>query len=102
VCLNVDDASFPGCTSSDVTSFTVIACRPASAEIDALAAAVAAAAPIGDERCYFSDGMRVPVKVTEEGKRKVGRGKLRVRTSDGAEEPRTDTDKLKMRCRPAS
>lgn len=101
VCLNVDDSRYPDCASAGVTAFSVEKMKPESTEIEVLAAAVASDAPIYGERCYFSDGMRVPVRITEKGKRKDGKGKLKLRTRGAGDKPATDTDKLKMTCRPA-
>jgi hypothetical protein len=102
VCLNVEDSRFTKCSPSGVAAFRLKKSKPESSEIADLAAAVAADVPIYGERCYFSDGMQVPVNVTGKGKRKTGKGKIKLEIQGAGEKPYTDTDKLKMRCRPAS
>jgi hypothetical protein len=102
VCLNVEDARFADCVPAGVTAFAVKKSKPKSAEIATLATAVEMDAPVYGERCYFSDGMRIPVKITGKGKRKDGKGKLKLKVRSAGEKSAVDTDKLKMTCRPAS
>jgi len=101
VCVNVDDPRFPKCDSAGIAEFVVKKSKPESPEVAVLAAAVAADLPIEGERCYFSDGMRVPVKLGKNDARKDGKGKLKWRARGIGKNPRKDTDKLKMTCRPA-
>ena len=101
VCVNVEDPRFPKCDSTGIAEFVVKKSKPESPEIAALAAAVAADLPIEEEGCSFSDGMRVPVKFGENDVRKDGKGKLKWRVRGTGKNPRKDTDKLKMTCRPA-
>jgi hypothetical protein len=100
VCLNVVDSRFPGCASADVAALVVKKSKPESLEMAALAAAVQADAPFVNELCYFSDGMRVPVKITRKGERKDGKGMLKLQAAGSGSKPLTDTDALKMICRP--
>jgi len=100
VCLNVVDSRFPDCASADVAAVVVKKSKPVSTEIAALAAAIQLDAPLVNELCYFSDGMRVPVKITKKGARKDGKGMLKLQAFDSGPKPVTDTDALKMICRP--
>jgi hypothetical protein len=100
VCLNVVDSRFSDCASADVAALTVKKSKPVSMEMAALAAAVQTDAPLVNERCYFSDGMRVPVKVTRKGARKDGKGMLKLQVVGSGTRPVTDTDSLKMVCLP--
>jgi hypothetical protein len=102
VCLNVADPRLTKCAPEGVTGFTVKKVKPDSVEIAVLEAAVSGDTPMYGERCYFSDGMRVPLKITDKGKRKNGKGKLKLATRGAGKKPATDQDKLKMRCRPAT
>lgn len=100
VCLNVVDSRFPDCASADVAALTVKKSKPASMEMAALAVAIQMDAPLVNELCYFSDGMRVPVKITRKGERKDGKGVLKLQAVGSGAKPITDTDSLKMVCRP--
>src|SRR5262249_30310389 len=62
-CLNVDDPNLSSCdTSSNITE-VAIAAKPDSAAITAAAAKVSTALPLSGTSCFFSDGIRVPVKI---------------------------------------
>jgi hypothetical protein len=102
VCLNVDDERFPECQSSEVATFVIKTQKPANPSVDTLAADLLADAPVHGERCYFSDGFRVPVKLTNKGARKDGKGALKLQAVGAGEKPLKDTDALKLVCRPAS
>lgn len=103
VCFNVVDDRFPECTSGDVSLLVVKKQKPRNESIDALVADVQSDVPVAGERCYFTDGFRVPLKFTGKGVRKEGKGKLKLKTrAMGATKEVKDTDKLKMVCRPAA
>jgi len=98
-CLNVDDPQLPACaTDSAVTAFSVAA-KPVSAALAATAARVAAALPLSDSTCAFSDGYYVPLKITGAGVKKDGKAKVKVVTV--AADGRKDTDTYKLICQPA-
>lgn len=100
VCLNVVDSRFPECASADVAAVTVKKSKPVSMEMAALAAAIQTDAPLVNELCYFSDGMLVPVKITRQGERKDGKGMLKLQAVGSGAKPITDTDAIKLVCRP--
>ena len=102
ICLNVIDSRFPACASADVATFTLKKSKPESAEVAAMAAAIQADVPLANELCYFSDGFRVPVKITRKGDRKDGKGLLKFQALGSGEKPVTDTDTLKVICRPVA
>src|SRR5262249_18645687 len=62
-CLNVDDANFSDCDSGSNITEVTIAAKPESAAITAAATQLSAALPLTGASCFFSDGLRVPVKV---------------------------------------
>jgi hypothetical protein len=101
VCLNVVDPRFPDCASADVAALVVKKSKPVSMEIAALAAAIQTDAPLVNELCYFADGgMQVPVKITRKGERKDGKGMLKMQAVGSGAKPVTDTDAIKLICRP--
>lgn len=100
-CFNVADAAFPDCSSSEVSVFAVKKQKPADPSIDAFAAAVQAAIPLIGEQCLFSDGFRVPVKITNKGTKKDGKGTLKLQAIGLGAKALKDTDAVKMICRPA-
>jgi len=99
-CLNVADSRFPACASAQVDTFELLAAKPQSAALVTAAAAVQAAAPLSAPACFFSDGITVPLRVAAGGPAKVrnGRVKVRVRTAEPA--ARSDTDVVRLQCRP--
>jgi hypothetical protein len=101
VCLRVSDARLPECTPTDVTSFTLVKSKPESAVLTALAATVAAATPVTEEACFFSDGVPVPVKITGSGAKKDGKAKFKTQAVGSGTKPPKDTDSVKLVCRPS-
>jgi len=97
-CLNVDDANFSDCdTGSNITE-VAIAAKPDSATITAAAAKLSAALPLAGTSCFFSDGLRVPVKIAGTSK-KDGKAKVKVKAT--AADGRKDSDSFKLVCHPA-
>jgi len=97
-CLNVDDANFSDCdTGSNITE-VVIAAKPDSTAITAAAAKLSAALPLTGTSCFFSDGLRVPVKIAGTSK-KDGKAKVKVKAT--AADGRKDSDSFKLVCHPA-
>ena len=96
-CLNVNDANFSDCdTSSNITE-VAIAAKPDSPAISAAGARVSAALPLTGTSCFFSDGLRVPVKIAGTDK-KDGKAKVKVKAT--AADGRTDSDTFKLVCHP--
>ena len=97
-CLNVDDANFSDCdTGSNITE-VVIAAKPDSTAITAAAAKLSAALPLTGTSCFFSDGLRVSVKIAGTSK-KDGKAKVKVKAT--AADGRKDSDSFKLVCHPA-
>jgi len=98
LCFNVADPDLTDCSDADEVTEVALTAKPASAAITATANAIAAALPINGTTCRFSDGYALPVAQTAAGK-KDGKATLKVksRTGDG----RTDTDAVKLVCKPA-
>jgi len=101
LCTNVNDARLASCDASGIASVQLLAAKPSSAAVEELVEAMQAAAPIGDSTCFFSDGMRVPLKVTKKGASRPGKGVLKVRAVTNDAKARKDTDVVKLECRPA-
>jgi hypothetical protein len=100
-CLRVSDSRLPECAPTDVASFTLMKSKPESAVLTALSATVAAATPITEESCFFSDGIEVPVKITNSGAKKDGKSTFKTQAVGSGTKPPKDTDSVKLVCRPA-
>lgn len=98
-CLNVDDPNFTECSSSNMVVSAEVTAKPFSPAITEAAARLAAALPVTDSTCVFSDGIVVPVKITGSGTKKDGKGKIKVKTATDAGQK--DTDVIKLVCQPA-
>jgi hypothetical protein len=98
LCFNVADPTLTDCSDADDVTEVALTAKPASAAISTTAAAITAALPISGTTCRFSDGYALPVRQASSGK-KDGKATLKVksRTGDG----RTDTDVIKLVCKPA-
>jgi hypothetical protein len=97
-CLNVDDSNLSSCdTNSNITA-VAIAAKPDSSAITSASTQIAAALPLTGTSCFFSDGVRVPVKVAGTTK-KDGKGKVKVKVT--AADNRKDSDTYKLVCHPA-
>lgn len=101
LCLNVDDERLAGCAASSVASVEVLAAKPASASLDALLASIEAAAPVAESTCFFSDGVRVPVRTLSNGQVRAGKGVLKLRATTTDARPLRDTDVVRLVCEPA-
>jgi hypothetical protein len=101
LCLNVDDERFAECDASSVASVEPLAVKPQSASIDALLASVAAAAPVTESTCFFSEGLRVPVRTLSNGRLRAGKGLLKLRATTTDARPLRDTDVVRLVCEPA-
>ena len=96
-CLNVDDSNLSSCdTSSNITA-VAIAAKPESSAIASANTQIAAALPLTGTSCFFSDGVRVPVKIAGTTK-KDGKGKVKVKVT--AADNRKDSDTYKLVCHP--
>jgi hypothetical protein len=98
LCFNVADPDLTDCSDADDVTEVALTAKPASAAITATANAITAALPITGTTCRFSDGYALPVVQSAAGKQD-GKATLKVksRTGDG----RTDTDTIKLVCKPA-
>jgi hypothetical protein len=97
-CLNIADPNLTDCsTGSNVTEIAISA-KPDSAAITTAAAQIGAALPLSGPSCFFSDGVRIPVKIAGATK-KDGKGKLKVKAT--AADGRKDSDTYKLVCHPA-
>ncbi len=100
-CLAVDDARLAACSAAGVASFALKKVKPLSAEVTAAAAAVAGLLPLASPACVFSDGIRVPLKITASGKKKPGKGLVKIKVASADAKPLKDIDKAKLVCLPA-
>ena len=98
LCFNVADPDLTDCSDADDVTEVTLSAKPASAAITATATAITNALPINGTTCRFSDGYALPLAQTSAGT-KDGKATLKVksRTGDG----RTDTDVVKLVCKPA-
>ena len=75
-----------------------ISAKPDSAAITTAAAQIGAALPLSGPSCFFSDGVRVPIKLAGTTK-KDGKAKVKVKAT--AADGRKDSDTYKLVCHPA-
>ncbi len=101
-CFNVVDPRLPACTPSQVAGFELVVARPADAALTTTVAEVQAAVPLSDARCFFSDGITVPLRSTGSGLRRPGKGVVKVRTTTGDTRSARDTDVVRLICRPST
>jgi hypothetical protein len=101
-CLNVDDSRSPQCAPTEITSFVLKKNKPFSASLQIAVASVAAALPLSESSCFFSDGISVPVGMKLDGTPKIGKGVVKVRADRDGPRPHKDTDAVKLRCLPAA
>ncbi len=95
-CFDVADPNLPQCASADVTAVTIRA-KPESPALARAAKAIAAALPLNEPTCVFSDGVAVPVRLTGSGKRS---GQVHVLVRTGTDDGRSDADLVRLTCRP--
>ncbi|GIW41809.1 MAG: hypothetical protein KatS3mg076_2386 [Candidatus Binatia bacterium] len=99
-CLLVDDPALPECSVSTAVEDVALRVSPNLPTARATSERVSAALPLSASRCFFTDGIEVPVRVKKSGEKKPGGGKVRVavRAADG----RRDRDALRLVCLPSS
>lgn len=98
-CFNVTDPGLPSCVPGSPVAQAAVAAKPATAAVSEAAQRIAAALPVTGPTCIFSDGYRLPVKVTGSGAKKPAKAtiKVAVKRADNVK----DTDTYKLVCNPA-
>jgi hypothetical protein len=97
-CLNVEDSRTPECAPAATVTSVAVSTAPFSVAVAQAAAEMAAALPTLGPACFFSDGITIPVKITQSGpKPGIGRVQVIAEVSGGAK----DADRLRLACHPA-
>ncbi|MFT4570192.1 MAG: hypothetical protein ACI8TX_001421 [Hyphomicrobiaceae bacterium] len=98
-CVGVKDSRFRRCAPLVIGSVELLSGGP-----DELAEAVARAnaeLPIeGGGRCFTSDGVSIPLKITKRGFRRTQTKRVRMRVLASPPSLRTDRDEMRLRCLP--
>lgn len=101
VCFNVSDPRLADCTPVGVQSIELRGAKPEVDSAQALVDAAAALLPSADSTCVFSDGVRVPLRVSSGGSLRASKGFVRLRAVTDDVRPRKDNDIARLVCEPA-
>jgi hypothetical protein len=98
-CLNVEDPNFADCEATNTVMSFELSATPFSVSALDVTERVNAVLPLVGPTCVFSDGIVVPVKITGNGAKKDGKGKVKVKSETDAGQK--DSDIIKLVCQPA-
>lgn len=97
-CASVKDSRYRRCAPLDITSVELLS--SATPELVETVARANAELPLEGGRCFFSDGVAVPLKITKRGFRRAQTRPVRMRVLADPPSLRTDRDEMRLRCLP--